>query len=192
MGISIFWFRRDLRLEDNTALFEAITKKTNILPIFIFDEDILDELPKNDSRVYFIYNTLKSIHQELLENSSSLLIMKGKIENVWEELIQKYSIKSVFINKDYEPYAIKRDQKIKQLLAANNIELISCKDQVIHEESEVLKPDGTPYTVFTPYKNKWLTLYEAQKIKPTITFESFRKKKYSFPSLEEQTRPRSE
>ena len=142
MGISIFWFRRDLRLEDNTALFEAITKKTNILPIFIFDEDILDELPKNDSRVYFIYNTLKSIHQELLENSSSLLIMKGKIENVWEELIQKYSIKSVFVNKDYEPYAIKRDQKIKQLLAANNIELISCKDQVIHEESEVLKPMG--------------------------------------------------
>ena len=185
MEISIFWFRRDLRLEDNTALFEALSKKTNILPIFIFDEEILNELPENDPRVYFIYHTLSAIHQKLSENSSSLLILKGKIETVWKKLIQKFSIKSVFINKDYEPYAISRDKKIAQLLAENNIELISYKDQVIHEESEVRKPDGTPYTVFTPYKNKWLTIYNEQRVKPPITFESFCKKKFSFPSLQE-------
>ncbi len=184
MKTSIFWFRRDLRLEDNTALHAAITQKKNVLPIFIFDESILDELPDNDPRVNFIYKTLKGINQNLQANGSSVLILKGKIGEVWKDLIDKYAIESVFINKDYEPYAIERDYKIAKLLAENGIELIAFKDQVIHEESEVMKADGTPYTVFTPYKNKWLELYNPQKIKPPITFTNFHKEQYPFPSME--------
>lgn len=185
MKVSIFWFRRDLRLEDNTALYAAVTRKKNILPIFIFDEHILDELPDNDPRVFFIFNTLKKIHKRLQENNSSILVLKGKPEDVWKELIQKHNIDSVFINKDYEPYAKKRDQKIAQLLRANGIELLTFKDQVIHEGSEVVKKDGTPYTVFTPYKNKWLQLYVSKEVKQKVSFENFQKKRYTLPKLED-------
>ena len=183
--MTIFWFRRDLRLEDNTALYAAITQKKNVLPIFIFDENILDELPDTDPRVNFIYKTLKTINKQLQKNNSSLLILKGKTEEVWKELTEKYAIESVYINKDYEPYAIKRDKKIAELLSKNGIELYSFKDQVIHEEADVMKADGTPYTVFTPYKNKWLRLYTPKKVKPEVTFENFHNEKYSFPKMED-------
>ena len=109
MKISIFWFRRDLRLEDNIALYESISTKKNVLPIFIFDDDILNELPNDDPRVNFIYQTLFDINLVLQKHNTSLLILKGKLEDVWSKLIQNYTIDSVFINKDYEPYAIKRD-----------------------------------------------------------------------------------
>ena len=184
MKVSIFWFRRDLRLEDNTALFEAISLKKNVLPIFIFDDSILNELPNDDPRVNFIYKTLFDINQHLQKEQTSLLILKGDIEEVWKELIQKYPIDSVFINKDYEPYAIKRDLKIAQLLLSNGIELHSFKDQVIFEESEVVKADGKPYTVFTPYKNKWKSLFRPVVLKHIVTFENFHKEIYTFPTME--------
>ena len=184
MKISIFWFRRDLRLEDNTALYNAITENKNVLPIFIFDKSILDELEHDDPRVNFIYNTLKKINQKLQKYNSSIKILKGETEEVWKLLIKSYNINSVYINKDYEPYAIKRDQKIAELLTGNGINLFAFKDQVTHEESEVVKADGTPYTVFTPYKNKWLSLYTAKDVKPKITFQNFLKENNIFPSLE--------
>ena len=184
MKISIFWFRRDLRLEDNTALYSAITENKNILPIFIFDESILDELEQNDPRVTFIYNTLLKINKRLQKHNSSIKILKGEIETVWKSLIQNYKIDSVYINKDYEPYAIKRDKKIAELLSKNGIKLIAFKDQVIHEESEVMKADGTPYTVFTPYKNKWLSIYTFKEIKPKIVFENFYQEYNEFPSFQ--------
>lgn len=183
MKLSIFWFRRDLRLEDNTALYAAITEKKNILPLFIFDESILGELDQNDPRVTFIYNTLLKINKRLQEYNTSIKIVKGETETVWKSLVQNYKIDSVFINKDYEPYAIRRDQKIAQFLSQNGIELVAFKDQVIHEEFEVMKTDGTPYTIFTPYKNKWLSLYSPKAIKPKIAFENFYKENFSFPSL---------
>lgn len=185
MKVTIFWFRRDLRLEDNTALYAAITQKKNILPIFIFDEQILDELPNTDPRVGFIYKTLKTINKKLQKNNSSLLILKGKTEEVWKELTRKFTIDSVYINRDYEPYAIKRDKKIAELLSKKGIELYSFKDQVIHEEADVMKADGTPYTVFTPYKKSWLDLYTPKKVKPEITIINFHNEKYSFPKMEE-------
>jgi deoxyribodipyrimidine photo-lyase len=185
MKVSIFWFRRDLRLEDNTALYEAVSRKQNVLPIFIFDDDILDELPADDPRVHFIYKTLKSIDQKLRKHNSSLCILKGKPLAIWKELIQKYDVESVFINKDYEPYAMKRDQEIEAFLRKNGTEVFMYKDQVIHEESEVLKKDGTPYTVYTPYKNKWLEQYIPKTLKPKITFENFHKESISFPGMEE-------
>ncbi len=185
MKSSIFWFRRDLRLEDNTALYFALSQKENVLPIFIFDENILEELPIDDPRVQFIYKSLEQINQQLQKNQSSLLILKGKPEEIWTELIKEHHIDSVYINKDYEPYGIKRDEKIEKLLSKNNIGLFRFKDQVIHEESKVMKADGTPYTVFTPYKNKWLSIYKPQGVKSKISFKNFHQKKYPFPSIQE-------
>lgn len=185
MKISVFWFRRDLRLEDNTALNAALSGNANVLPIFIFDEDILDELPSDDPRVNFIYNNLKSIDQTLKYHDASMYCIKGKPLDIWKKLIQSYSIENVFINKDYEPYALKRDQEIQQLLSENEIKLHSFKDQCIHEEFEVLKKDGTPYTVFTPYKNKWLEIYTPKKPELAISYQNFLKETKTFPSMEE-------
>ena len=173
MKISIFWFRRDLRLEDNTALNQALSKKLQVLPVFIFDEEILHELPNNDPRVNFIYNSLNKIDQTLKKHNSSLLCLRGKPIKIWKNLLEKFQIESVFVNKDYEPYARHRDQKIKQILEKHGISFISLKDQVIHEENEILKNDNKPYTVFTPYKRKWLELYEAKPYTNKVDFKNF-------------------
>jgi deoxyribodipyrimidine photo-lyase len=185
MKKSIFWFRRDLRLEDNIGLFQALSQPNTVQPIFIFDEAILDELPKDDPRVNFIYSNLFQINQTLTKNGSSLLILKGKPEEIWKQLIEKHEIESVFFNKDYEPYARKRDEKIIQLLSKNNIKCSVFKDSVIHEENDVLKKDGTPYTVYTPYKNKWLEYYTPKELLPPISFENFNKSDHQFPSMKE-------
>ena len=185
MKLTLFWFRRDLRLEDNTALNAAMNSSSNILPLFIFDENILDELPDNDPRVNFIYDTLSSLNRRLSKFQSSILILKGKPEEVWKELIQTYDIASVYLNRDYEPYAIERDEKIAQLLLKNGIALLDFKDQVIHEKSEITKADGKPYTVFTPYKNKWLEHYTPTAVSTEIDYEKFYKKQFTFPKLED-------
>jgi len=160
--VSLFWFRRDLRLEDNVALFKALKSDNLVLPIFIFDTEIINSLPKDDARITFIYNSLQNIDNQLKEQASSLLVKHGKTMAVWEELTQDFTVDSVFFNKDYEPYAIKRDAEITAFLTAKNIQVTACKDQVIFEEDEVLKNDNTPYTVFTPYKNKWLKNFEKE------------------------------
>lgn len=186
--ISIFWFRRDLRLEDNIGLDAALESGLPVLPIFIFDDDILEDLPKNDARVSFIYKSLKNIHLKLKNKNSSLLIKKGKIAEIWQKLITEFNVKKVFYNRDYEPYAIKRDQEISDLLISNNIEVSNFKDQVLFEKDDVLKPDGNPYTVYTPYKNKWLEKFKNAsldnvKIK-TLNWNQFFKYETLFPSLE--------
>jgi deoxyribodipyrimidine photo-lyase len=184
-SISIFWFRRDLRLEDNTALNQALLSRKNVLPLFIFDEQILSELPPDDPRVNFIYDNLYRIDQLLKSNNSFILCLKGNPIEVWKELIQSYSIKSVFVNKDYEPYSRKRDAKIKKLLLSNGIEFSSFKDHVIFEENEVLKNDGTPYTVFTPYKNKWLEIYKPKRPANSLAYQNFLQKVKPFTGLQE-------
>ena len=156
MGFSIFWFRRDLRLEDNTALHNALLSGQNILALFIFDEQILNELPQDDPRISFIYERLRLINKELEKYNSSLLVLKGNPHKVWQKLINEYDISAVYLNKDYEPYALERDAIIKTLLTERGIKLYAFKDQVIFEENDILKKDGKPYTIFTPYKNKWL------------------------------------
>jgi deoxyribodipyrimidine photo-lyase len=172
MHINIFWFRRDLRLEDNTALFHALQSEHSILPIFIFDTDILDKLEnKKDARVQFIHDSLLEIQVKLIEAGSSLEILHGKPEEAFKKLLSKYKIEKVFTNNDYEPYATDRDNNIKILLEKNNATLVSYKDHVIFEKTEVTKDDGKPYTVFTPYSRKWkaalkeddLKLYETEK-----------------------------
>jgi deoxyribodipyrimidine photo-lyase len=187
--ISIFWFRRDLRLEDNVALFYALNSKYPVVPIFIFDNAILSNLPKNDARVNFIYDSLNKINRELSKIGSSLLIKNGNPELVWNEILQEYNIKQVFFNKDYEPYAIKRDTELIKVFQDKNIEFFSYKDQVIFEELEITKPDGLPYTIYTPYKNKWLEKYNSealvQEYNTAGKFSNFHKNNFVFPTLEQ-------
>ena len=159
-NVSIFWFRRDLRLDDNIGLSEALNSPFPVLPIFLFDEDITCELEKNDPRISFIHDRIKEISNELKKYSSSLICKKGKPIKIWGKLTKEYNIKAVYTNEDYEPYAIKRDSVIKKLLENNGISFKSFKDQVIFSKNDVLKNDNTPYTVFTPYKNKWLNKLE--------------------------------
>lgn len=159
MSIVCFWFRRDLRLQDNAGLFHALQSGHPVLPVFIFDEEILDKLPnKEDRRVEFIYESLVQLDTQLREQGSGLLVMKGSPEAVWKKIIQKYSPTAVYTNRDYEPYARQRDGEIKALLESKGVIFQTFKDQVIFEEGEVTKDDGKPYTVFTPYKRKWLSL----------------------------------
>jgi deoxyribodipyrimidine photo-lyase len=157
--INIFWFRRDLRLDDNTALFHSLKNGLPVLPIFIFDKNILDKLEnKADRRVSFIHESLEAIQEQLVKQGSSLLVFHDTAENVFKKLINTYKIANVFTNHDYEPYAKTRDEKISVILKEKNINLFTFKDQVIFEKDEVIKDDGKPYTVFTPYSRKWKTV----------------------------------
>lgn len=188
-AVSFFWFRRDLRLEDNVGLFHALQSNNPVIPLFIFDDAILDSLPKNDARVGFIHESLSKINVQLQELGSSLLIKKGKTAEVWQDLMNEFEVKEVFFNKDYEPYATARDQSICELLSASDIVVNSFKDQVIFEELEIKKADGLPYTVYTPYKNKWLEKYKSSA--PVIEYDcavhysNFFKCSFTFLSLED-------
>lgn len=154
MKISVFWFRRDLRLEDNRGLFEAVKAGLPVLPIFIFDTHILERLEdKQDRRVDYIHQALEAIHKEL---GSGLTVFHGTSLEVFKNLTVSYDIQSVFCNEDYEPDAIKRDKDVADFLNTKDIKFRSFKDQVIFSKNDILKSDGTPYTVFTPYSKRWL------------------------------------
>lgn len=154
--VSIFWFRRDLRLQDNCGLYHALKENDTVLPLFIFDTSILEKLEdKKDRRVDFIHSSVSHLKQELERTGSSLLVETGTPEQVYERLFDEYSIKAIYTNHDYEPYANERDSKIKAIAQKHGAELFTYKDQVVFEKDEVLKPDGEPYTVFTPYMRKW-------------------------------------
>lgn len=154
--VNLFWFRRDLRLDDNRGFYEALKGKNPVLPIFIFDSEILDHLPKDDARVSFICETLQNMRQTLQDDhNSSIALYLGKPEAVYKQLIKEYEIETVYTNHDYEPYATKRDNAIKALLEDHNIDFKTYKDQVIFEKNEVVKKDGKPYLVYTPYMRTW-------------------------------------
>ncbi len=161
--ISIFWFRRDLRLEDNKGLYNALKNShVPVLAIFIFDTDILDHLPKNDARLSFIIKCLNGLNKDLKAHKTAIQCFKGKPVEVFSNIFKKYRVKKVFTNTDYEPYARERDQKIAALCQKNESSFCSSKDHVIFEKEEVVKNDNTPYLVYTPYKKKWLKTLEAQ------------------------------
>ncbi len=161
--ISIFWFRRDLRLHDNKALFHALQSEEKILPIFIFDIDILKKIPKDDARISFIYSELKAMNMHLESFGTEIKMFHGNPKEVFRSLMKNYTIVKVFTNHDYEPYAIKRDLDIKKLVSSNKIDFQTYKDQVIFERNEITKKDGKPYVVYTPYSRKWLEKYETDK-----------------------------
>ena len=161
--ISIFWFRRDLRLKDNHGLYQALESGKKVLPIFIFDEDILDLLEnKSDKRVDFIVQALQTLNSFLKSKNKGIKIFKGKPLEIYKKLTENYEIEAVYSNEDYEPYAIKRDQEIADFLASKNINFHQFKDQVIFHKDEIVKADKKPYTVYTPYSKLWLN--EFQKI----------------------------
>ena len=155
-SFSIFWFRRDIRLEDNIGLSHATKSKYPVIPIFIFDEKITLNLPKNDTRINFIYKNLKKLDDLLREKfNSKLQVFKGDPIDIINRIVKEYNVKEVYTNHDYEPYAIKRDSLICKNLKNNKIPFYTFKDQVIFEKNEVIKDNGSPYIVFTPYMRKW-------------------------------------
>jgi deoxyribodipyrimidine photo-lyase len=181
--INVFWFRRDLRLEDNTALNQALQSGLEVLPIFIFDTEILNHLEnKSDKRVDYIHQALSEIHGELKKYSSGISTFKGKPADIFKKLIREFDVDTVFCNTDYEPQAIKRNQEIAKFLHENNIGFKDFKDQVIFEKNEVVKKDGTPYSVYTPYSKVWKENFKTLKFKALKTdFSKFLK--YSAPTF---------
>ncbi|MCA0932777.1 DNA photolyase family protein [Lutimonas saemankumensis] len=185
MKTAVFWFRRDLRIDDNIGFFSALEENEQVLPVFIFDELITRELETDDPRITFIYDSLRNINQEFSQYGSSLKILKGDPLGAWKELLREYDISTLYYNKDYEPYARERDQEIELLLKQASVECRSFKDQVIFEEDEVVKGDMKPYQVFTPYKNKWLSLYQKGGPFKKANLERLIRQKIPFPEIEE-------
>ena len=153
-SVSIFWFRRDLRLHDNKGLYHALKENKNVVPLFIFDTNITDSLPENDARVEFIYESIQQMQNALRQRHRNMLVYKGKPLEVFKKLTEEYQIEAVYCNKDHEPYGIERDEKIRKFLDSGNIEFHSYLDHLLFEKDEVLKNDGTPYHVFSPYSRK--------------------------------------
>jgi deoxyribodipyrimidine photo-lyase len=157
-SVSIFWFRRDLRLHDNAGLYHALKGAYPVVPVFIFDRNILDELEdKNDRRVTFIHQAIFEIQKQLIALESSLEVFYGFPLDVFQKITDKYEVKAVFTNHDYEPYARIRDSQITDFLQNRGIPFFTFKDQCIFEKQEILSNTGTPYSVFTPYSKKWLS-----------------------------------
>jgi deoxyribodipyrimidine photo-lyase len=185
--VNVFWFRRDLRLEDNTGLSHALSGGLPVLPLFIFDTEIISELPSDDPRITFIHETLRSIDAWLRSSGSSLLVLRGDPKRIWEELVSRYQVNAVYTNRDYEPYAISRDAQIESFLNEHDIKFYSYRDQVIFEGRDVLKSDGEPYTVFTPYRNAWRKKLTEERLKMSIPGNPngrFIEQSAGFPSLE--------
>ena len=198
---NIFWFRRDLRLNDNHGLYRALQSDLPVIPLFIFDREILGRLDNpGDPRITFIYDEISRLKQELESLGSSLLVLYGRPSEVFEEILSKYPINAIYTNHDYEPYAVWRDEAVHQILRERNISFFSFKDQVIFEKNDVIKDDGTPYTVFTPYSRKWKVLfrqsalpqYPSEKLQefffktlpiamPTLDRIGFNRSNYIFP-----------
>lgn len=185
--INVFWFRRDFNLFDNHGLFRALSAELDVLPIFIFDKEILEELDHNDSRVDFIHLQLSRINTKLKTHNSSLKIFHGYVEESFQQLISEYEINTVFTNEDYEPYAIKRDKKVADLLLHKGIKFESFKNHVYFSPKEILKKDLKPYTVFTPYKNAWLDKYNHSEphdsYQSELLLDKMYKSDFPFPSL---------
>ncbi len=188
--INIIWLRRDLRLFDNAALYRALKSNENVLPLFIFDEEILTKLNnKKDSRLTFIHQQVAYIKTELKSLDSDILVKYGKPLDVWKKITEEFDVQNVFANQDYEPYAIQRDKQISEFLKSKNIGFETFKDQVIFDYTEVLKDDNTPYAVYTPYSKKWklkLTPFHLKEY-PCEKYYSqlYKNINFHFPTLEE-------
>jgi len=185
---TIFWFRRDLRLRDNTALLHALKSGKEVLPIFIFDPNILNDLKnKKDRRVDFIHQSLQGLHNELQKIGSSLLVLHDTVENAFKKISEAQKISAVYCNHDYEPYAILRDAAIANYFSKQQIDFHTFKDQVIFEKNEIVKSDGKPYTIFTPYSKIWKSTFTEQHSATRHSEKEMahfiKTKPFDFPSL---------
>jgi deoxyribodipyrimidine photo-lyase len=188
--LSIFWFRRDLRIDDNAAFYHALKKHKAVLPVFIFDKTILNALAdKKDRRVDFIYQALSNIQAQLSELGSSVYVFHDSPIKAFQKLLKKFEIESVYANHDYEPTAIIRDQIIADFLATNKISFNTYKDQCIFEKDEIAKRKGKPYTVFTRYCAKWKAKLSPLHYKPyrckNLYSSLFNCKPHKIPTLAE-------
>ena len=187
--ITYFWFRRDLRLNDNTGLIAALKNHQAVQLLFIFDTSILAHLPKDDARVSFIWKQLNLLQGQLKEYGSSLRVEHGLPVEIWKQIMETEKVEAVYLNRDYEPKALERDTTVKFIVESNGAEFCTFKDQVFFEKDEILKDDATPYTVYTPYKNKWLEKYSRTNIhvpKPAPElYLNFEKSNYKVPKLSE-------
>ncbi|MBC7744664.1 MAG: deoxyribodipyrimidine photo-lyase [Flavobacterium sp.] len=164
--VSVCWLRRDLRLFDNTALYHALNSKYPVLIFFIFDSDILDKLlDKKDRRVVFIHRNLHMLNDIAVKYGSYICVLHDQPTKAFNQICEQFEVKEVYANHDYEPYAITRDSQITAFLNSRGIKFATFKDQVIFEKAEVMKSDGTPYTVFTPYSKIWKNKYRSEELK---------------------------
>jgi deoxyribodipyrimidine photo-lyase len=170
---TVFWFRRDLRIDDNAGLYHALKSATEVVCLFIFDSVILQKLDdKKDKRVDFIYRSLELLKHELEESGSTLITVYGNPLDIFK----KINPKAVYTNHDYEPYALARDNSVKTILNAKGVAFHTFKDQVIFDKNEIVKDNGSPYTVFTPYSKKWkatvtdffVKAYPSKKLKKNL------------------------
>lgn len=185
-NVSVFWFRRDLRLDDNHGFYEALKNDYPVLPIFIFDSEIINTLPETDARVTFIHDKLQEMHSRLQEeHESGMAMFHGKPLEVFEQIVDDYEIHTVFTNHDYEPYATERDTEIKAFLNENDVVFKTFKDQVIFEKSEVVKKDGEPYKVYTPYMRTWKEKFKSHNLEiyDTLSYLGNLIKHASLPNL---------
>ncbi|WP_194976465.1 cryptochrome/photolyase family protein [Aquiflexum lacus] len=188
--VSIFWFRRDLRLEDNTGLYYAYSQEKNVLPLFIFDQNILEKLEeKHDARVGFIHAQIKNLSDQLKEFGSAIMVKYGRPLEIYKDLMSNYDIQNVYTNRDYEPYAKERDAELKNLLKENKIQLLDFKDQVIFEKEEIVNGSGEFYKVFTPYSRVWLDKFNKSSIQLLLLDKKknnfFKSDPIPIPTLEE-------
>jgi deoxyribodipyrimidine photo-lyase len=184
--LTIFWFRRDLRIEDNIGLAAALATEVPVHPIFIFDPDILTKLKdRDDARVSFLRDLVRALDEDLRTHGSALDVYFGKPFEIFQKLISHHKIAAVYANHDYEPYAIQRDEQIDLLLAENGIAFHTYKDQVIFEKDEVVKLDQTPYSVYSAYAKKWLDTLDLRDLKPARanTDHFVKRKTNNVPSL---------
>lgn len=166
-AVAVFWFRRDLRWQDNTALYHALCQHDKVLPIFIFDKHILEGLQdKTDPRITFIYDAVIRLKLLAEKKGATVLVFHATPEEAFSQLLAEYKITHVYTNTDYEPYATERDKRISEMLHQKGVEFQRFKDQVIFEKSEVVKDDGSPYVVFTPYAKKWMKNFYHAMVKP--------------------------
>lgn len=187
---TLFWHRRDLRMNDNAGLFKALKNGKSVQPIFIFDTTILDRLPRNDQRVRFIHEAIVKLDASYRRLGSSLQVLVGNPKDIIPKLVHENKYEVVITNRDYEPYAQERDQYIAEQLRALNCDFVGAKDHVIFEKLEVAKDDGTPYTVFTPYMRKWknklndfyLSSYPVERYTENLAATN---EKHAIPSLED-------
>ena len=178
MEICICWLRRDLRIEDNSALYHALKSGYPVLPVFIFDTEIMAGLRPDDKRLNFIYQSVRKLKLLFESNGSAILVRKGQPEKVFEELFGQYRIKAVFAGVDYEPYSKSRDQLVKDLCEKRGARFHSYADHVVFDPAAIVKPDGSPYHIFTPYSRKWIQKFESS---PEQNFPSEKLLKHLLP-----------
>ena len=170
--VTVFWFRRDLRLHDNTGLYHALRSGKPVVPMFVFDRNILDSIQdEGDGRVHFIHQELESIREELEKLGSSLWVGYGKPDEVFREMLQQFNVAEVYMNRDYEPYAQEREAKVDQVLQAHGAAMKTFKDHVIFEKNEVVKGDGQPYVIYSPYSKQWEKQFTEDDVAPAPSEE---------------------